>query len=286
MSGSRPGRPTDDGLPDARLAAALAAYDGSPPAVGELLAALSGARVFLALAASTLPPVPAARAQPWEAAPRGQESAAQMSVLSLRAESGARALPTFAAGVDVQRWRPAARPVPVGGAQACATALEDGASALLLDPLGVALPVGADWLRELAAGRVPVVGADLSTRRAPLPPGAGEPVAAALLQALAAALAGEPVRTARLLAGSDGVPVLAVSPTAAMSAADAAAMAERVRSRLGADLPATGLDLALTAEATPASGQLVPLPTRGRAGRVRGLVRRRRAGRPDDGTGG
>ena len=102
-----------------------------------MLAALATARVFLALAAQALATeasaVPGLR----------QESAAQMALLSLVSPTGARALPAFLAATDVPRWRPDARPVPVSGADACRTALEDGAVALLLDPAGAALAVPA-----------------------------------------------------------------------------------------------------------------------------------------------
>ena len=111
-------------------------------------------------------------------------------------------------------------------------------------------------LRELADGRVPVPGAGLSTRAvtgALTGPSSASPV---LVAALGAALRAEPVAAARLLVGPDG-PVLGVVPSQPLRAAELAALAERVRSRLGADLPAGGLDLAVV----PADGvgEAVPL---------------------------
>ena len=259
----------DDGRPDPRLAAALDAWrrGPSPAARAEVLAALSGARVFLALAArATATHVDAATGL-------RAESTAEMALLSVQGRDGARALPAFADGHEVQRWRAEARPVPVPGPLACATARDDGAAALLLDPSGAALVVGPDELAELAAGGVPVPGSAVSTRqgRGALQAPAG-PVDPALLGALADALAGEPVVAARGLDGPAG-PVRGVVPDGRPGPAALAALGDRVARRLGPALPADGLDLA----AVPPDGPGVPVPLRpGAPGGRRGLRRRRR----------
>ncbi len=252
--------PGDAGRPDPRLAAALAGGAGGGAARAEVLAALVTARVFLPLAAQALATEPSATTG------LRQESSAQMALLSLVSPEGLRALPAFLDGHEVQRWRPDARPVPVSGADACRTALEDGAAALLLDPTGAAVVVTGSALAELAAGRVPVDGA-LSTRTATveLVDGDADP---ALLAALAAALAGEPVTAARVLSGPDG-PVLGL--VTSLPPAELVALAARVRRRLGPDLPASGLDLAVVPPDGP--GRPVPLPAPARArrwGRRRG----------------
>lgn len=242
--------PPDDGRPDPRLAAALSAYDGSARSRAEVLAALSGARVFLALAAV------ATGTQVGESGLR-RESSAQMSLMGLVSAAGTRALPAFTDGHAVQRWQPGARPVAIPGAVACSSALDDGADALLLDPAGPAVAVGRDELTELAAGRVPVPGAALSTRLGGLGGALRTPERAdpALLVALGEALAGEPVRAAVLLQGPHG-PVLGVQ--ADLAAAALVSLAGRVRERLGAALPDGGLDLA---QVPPGSGGVpVPLP--------------------------
>jgi hypothetical protein len=242
----------DDGRPDARLADALAAWRTSPTAAAraEVLAALAGARVFLALAArSTGTGVSATTGLV-------EERGAEMALLSMVRPDGARALPVFADGHLVQRWRPEARPVPVPGPLACATAVDDGAGALLLDPLGAALVVPQPEMIALAHGRVPVPGTRLATRRAadPFRP-LVRPADPGLLQALATALAGEPVTAARLLEGPDG-PVLGVVPRGALDPAALAALAARVAARLGPHLPPQGLDLAVVGPDGP--GQLLP----------------------------
>ena len=253
----------DDGAPDPRLAAAVAGSDGSAAAEGELLAALAGARVFLALAAEALATeqstVPGLR----------QESAAQMSLLSVVSSSGARALPAFLDGHQVQRWRPEARPVPAAGPLACQAVLEDGAQALLLDPLGAAVAVSGEPLSELAAGRVPVAGAALSTRRGQVELGEGPPAPPALLEALSRALAPEGLAAARLLRGPDG-PVLAVTPREALPAHELAAFAARVQGRLGADLPREGLDLAVLPDGEQGQRVVLPRPSRPQGGAPQG----------------
>lgn len=244
----------DDGRPDIRLDAALNAWAtaATPAARSEVLAAVAGARVFLALAARATDPG------------RASERATEMALLSVVGSSGARALPVFTDGHRVQHWRPEARPVPVPGPQACATALADDAQALLLDPHAAALAVTREEMTALAQGRVPVPGSSLTTRRTedelgPLT----VPAAPELLAALTGALSGEAVSAARLLQGPDG-PVLGVVPQGRTDAADLAALAGRVAGRLGADMPAAGLDLAVVPPEGP--GTDVPLRSRRRRG--------------------
>jgi SseB protein N-terminal domain len=249
----------DDGRPDVRLAAALAGDADSPAGRAEVLAALAGARVFVALAAV---------ATGEQDAPGGlrQEAGATMALLSLVGADGGRAVPAFTDGHEVQRWRAEARPVPVPGPQACGAVLDDGAVALLLDPHRAAFVVGTAELAALAHGRVPVSGSALSARSGEVAltdPASADP---ALLVALGAALEGEPVAAARLLSGPDG-PVLGVVPRGPRPApAELAALAARLVARLGTALPPGGLDLAVVTAEGP--GAAVPL-------RRRRLLRRR-----------
>jgi len=258
VSGGPLGAANDDGRPDERLVAALAAHDGSPAGRAAVLASLVDARVFLALSARALGHE--------RSATTGlvQESEAEMSLLSIASATGARALPAFPDGHEVQRWRPEARPVRVMGPQACSTALEDGADVLLLDPAGARVAITREELGELAAGRVPVPGTALSSRHGTAP---AEPLEdPALVAALARALSGERgLQQARLLVGRDG-PVLGLVPRSPMSPADLAALASRVAEALGDDLPSAGLDVAVV----PAGGPGTAVPVRGR-----GVLRRR-----------
>jgi hypothetical protein len=254
----------DDGSADPVLATALPTYETAPAPVW---AALVGARVFLALEArpgAPDPPEGAGREATTMAAdsPAGHDHdrGAEMVLLGLTRPSGTRALPAFLAGDDVPRWAPSARPLRLTGSEACRAALDDGADVLLLDPDGAAVPVPVHVLRELAAGRVPVAGAALSTRLSAGLPGAGAPAAAGgtagssgpgpaghadprLVGALGSALRPErAVRAARLVPGPDG-PVLGLVLRSHLPAEQLLALADRVRARLGADLPRDGLDL-------------------------------------------
>jgi len=244
---------TDSGLADARLAAALVGWDDRPDAASaaEVYAALAGARVFAAITAT-----PAAG------------SGAQMAVLTLRGSAGGRALPAFLDVEAVVRFHTGARPKALSGPDAGAAALADGAVAVLLDPPGAAFVVTGAQLADLAAGRVPIAGTSLSSRRTTdtlTHPTQADPI---LLAALVEALEHEPVRAARLLAGPDG-PVLGLVPRHPLDAAALAGLAARLRPRLGGALPTAGLDVALVGAEGP--GLPVPLKTR-----RRGLLRRDR----------
>lgn len=236
---------TDTGEPDPRLAAALAAHatGATPSRRAEVLAALVDARVFLCLAA------------------RRHDGVVDMAMLSVVREDGARVVPVFSDGHAVQRWRPEARPRPLPGPQACATALEDGAAGVLLDPGAAALALSRDELVHLARGWVPVTGTSLAARRTTsalvAPAVAPDP---ALVRSLGEALAQEPVRGARLLEGPDG---LVLGLDADLDPSSLAALAQRVVRRLGPALPADGLDVAVAGSG--AAGVPVPLdrPRRG-----------------------
>lgn len=246
---------SDTGLADPRLAAALAAHaaTGTRAARAEALAAVAGARLFAAVTAtSTAEHVDAGTGL-------RAESTAEMALLTLVGSAGGRAVPLFLDAGAAVAFRPGARPVPLLGPEACAAALEDGAVAVLVDPAGAALVVTGADLRELAAGRVPVAGAPLSTARTASALTEPADVDDALLAAVTAALQDEPVRAARLLAGPDG-PVLGVVADGELSPGQLAALAARVLPR------AAVADLALAE--VPADGPGVPVP----------LARRRRWG--------
>jgi hypothetical protein len=240
--------PPDDGLADARLAAA-----GTH---AELLAALAGARVFAGVVAT-------ATAEEVTATGLRAESSAEMAVLLLEV-AGDRALPVFSSVPALTAWRADARPVRLTGPQACQAALDEGARAVVLDPGGTAVALTEEEVRALASGWVPVPGSALTTRH-----GAVElrqpavPLPQELVAALETALAGERLRAARLLEGPDGL-VLGVAPRRPLDPAALAALAQRVVERLGPQLPAEGLDLAQV----PPRGPGVPL--------LRGRLRPRR----------
>ncbi|MCA1712996.1 MAG: SseB family protein [Actinobacteria bacterium] len=239
---------SDDGSADPRLAAALAAFDGSTAARAEVLAALSGARVFVAITATSTAEHVA------EGTGLRADSSADMALVSLVASDGERALPAFADAADLKRWRLDVRPVPVTAAYLCRAALDDGAIAVVLGPV----TLDERELAALADGYVPVPGAPLAARRTtaeltdPV-----EPPAPELLAQLHRALAPERLKGARLLAGPHG-PVLGVVPKEPLDGAALAALAARVAARLGPT--AQRLDLA----AVPPKGPGRKITRRGR----------------------
>lgn len=227
----------DDGSADPRLVAALASG-----ARAEVLAALADARVFAAISATST-------AEHTTETGLRAESSAEMAVLMLEAD-GRRALPVFLAVGDVRRWRLEARPVRLTGPQACQAALDDGAEAVVLDPSGAGFALVASEVTTLAGGWVPVEGTSLATRRAETRLAVPAQVPPGLVEALALALRPERLRAARLLEGPDGL-VLGVAPRRALRPEELAALAHRVMTRLGAALPAAGLDLAQVAARGP-----------------------------------
>ena len=135
---------SDDGRADAGLVAALRTYDGSSPSRFDVLAVLAGARVFVAITATST-------AEHVEAGTGLRaESSAEMALVSLVASDGERAIPAFLDVAGVVGWRPGYRPVPVPGRELARAALDDGAAAVLLDPTGAALVVRRDDLVVMA----------------------------------------------------------------------------------------------------------------------------------------
>lgn len=234
----------DTGTADARLAAAVSAHDGSATAHAALLAALVDARVFAAITATST----AEHVE--EGTGLRAESSAEMAVVLLAGADGSRALPVFTSTDALKRWRLDVRPVPLTGPQAAQAARDEGAAALLLD---ARVPVTE--LDDVSRGWVPVVGSALAARVGETPLHEPADVPAGLAAALARALQGERLRAARLLEGPDGL-VLGVAPRADLGPAALAALAQRVVTRLGSDLPPDGLDLAVVPPRGPGADLL------------------------------
>jgi hypothetical protein len=124
--------PDDVGTADPQLRAAIAQ--------GELaLPALAAARLLVAVVAVA------------DVIEDGADKESHMAVVSMVNAAGERGLLAFT-GIDaMQRWQADARPVPVTGAQAAAAAIDDGASAMVIDVQGpVRMVIGGEALTELA----------------------------------------------------------------------------------------------------------------------------------------
>lgn len=128
--------PGDDGTTDAELAAAFSDGDGVA-----VLQALPTARVFVPIVA-LLGETPA----------QGDKNADMAAVLMTGAD-GRQALLAFSSIATMAAWDPKARPVPVLGRDAAMAALDEGASAVLLDLGNPSFTVVEDDdVRHLAAG--------------------------------------------------------------------------------------------------------------------------------------
>lgn len=123
------GAPDDDGAADPTLAAALAAYADDELREPEVLAALAGARLLV--------PVVAELGEA-ETGPDGlvRDKSSDMAAVLMRGADGRTALLAFTGLEAMRRWEPDARPVPVSAQVAGHAALQDGASALLIDVAG------------------------------------------------------------------------------------------------------------------------------------------------------
>ena len=123
----------DDGAADDALRRAIAAGQVS-------LATLATSRVLVAVMAVA------------DVVDDEGDKESHMAVVSMVNAEGERGLLAFTGMDALQRWQADARPVPVSGAQAAQAALDDGATALVIDvqgPVRMVLPM--DALAELAA---------------------------------------------------------------------------------------------------------------------------------------
>lgn len=144
----------DDGAASAELLASLRGYaDGTAP-YPAVLAALAGCRLLV-------PVVALLGEVEYDAAGLAHDKSSDMATVLLTAPDGRRALLAFSGTNAMRAWDPDARPVPVATPLAAATAVQEGADALLLDVgSGHQLAVTGDDLRRLAAGWRPVRLAD------------------------------------------------------------------------------------------------------------------------------
>lgn len=140
----------DDGSADAALATALQGYDAGTTSYPEVLGALAGARLLV--------PVVALLGEV-ETGPDGlaRDKSSDMAAVLLTGADGRLALLAFSDLAALAAWDPEARPVPVAAHLAAATAVQEGAHALVVDVAGPHRFVLADDdLHRLASGWRPV----------------------------------------------------------------------------------------------------------------------------------
>ncbi|HLR94499.1 MAG TPA: SseB family protein [Jiangellaceae bacterium] len=135
----------DDGGADQELEAALTAFAAltdeteHDPARLRVLCAMAEARVLVPVVALT------------------DETSAHMAAVTITGRDGRRGLLAFTSTTTLADWNSAARPVPVSVPMAAQSALNEGASALVLDLAGPAMfPVEHTELTAFAAGWRPV----------------------------------------------------------------------------------------------------------------------------------
>lgn len=144
-----PGFAGDDGAVDPEVAAALAAYDGAPQDRARALAAtaaLQDSRVLV-------PVVAVLGEVEHDAQGLAHDKSSDMAAVLMTGRDGRTALLAFSGAAPMRSWDPQARPVPVTLADAAAAAVQDGASALLVDVAGpVLFALEGEDLTRLAAG--------------------------------------------------------------------------------------------------------------------------------------
>lgn len=139
----------DDGAADPTVAAALAAYAADRDRYAEALAAVAGSRLLV--------PVVAVLGEV-EHGPDGlaREKDSDMAVVLTTGSDGRRALLAFTSTAAMAAWDPAARPVPVTATLAATAALQEQASAMVVDLAGPAtLVVEQAHLHRVAQGWLP-----------------------------------------------------------------------------------------------------------------------------------
>jgi SseB protein N-terminal domain len=223
-----PGNPGDDGAPDPRVSAALAAYAAGRGSEHAALTALAASRLLVPVVAVLT------GAEQGRADGLRREKSSEMALPTLIGADGRAALPAFTCLDSLARWRADARPVPVPAAGVWQAGAQE-ASAVVIDVAGpVPFAVDGARLAALAEGRP-----------APLPQ--EDPDVTELVRGV---LMGEPAIAAfRLLPGEQGTDLtLCLVPVAAASEAEAQAAAERASEAVVAgagDRLRRGLEVAL-----------------------------------------
>ncbi|WP_240044355.1 SseB family protein [Nocardioides albidus] len=139
----------DDGAADPALVRALEAYDAGAASYPEVLAALAPARLLV--------PVVAILGEAEVGADGlARDKSSDMAAVLLTGADGRLALLAFTDLAALAAWDPQARPVPVAAHLAAATAVQEGAHALVVDVAGPHTFVVDDDLRRLAARWTPV----------------------------------------------------------------------------------------------------------------------------------
>ncbi|MCW2763046.1 MAG: hypothetical protein JWR85_3247 [Marmoricola sp.] len=146
-----PGFAGDDGRVDPALSAALAAYDEGPE--GDAVSGHHAVLVALQDARVLVPVMAVLGEMEYDEQGLARDKTSDMAAVLMTGRDGRTALLAFTGSASLRRWNAEARPVPVGVRQAAQAAIQDGASALLLDVAGPVMFVAeGEDLQALAAG--------------------------------------------------------------------------------------------------------------------------------------
>ncbi|GAB2818433.1 SseB family protein [Actinocorallia aurea] len=144
----QPQFPDDDGSADPRLQAALTAYAGGRAAEYTVLEALAASRLLI--------PIVAMVTSEEEVDGLRREKESEVAMPMLTGQDGRKGVLGFTSLKTLQLWRADARPVPAHARDACRTALDEGADALVVDVAGP-VPFAVDGVRlHLLAEGAPV----------------------------------------------------------------------------------------------------------------------------------
>ena len=141
-----PGFAGDTGEVDPRVGAALASYAADAARYPEALAGLQDARVLV-------PVVAMLGEVEYDEHGHAHDKSSEMAAVLMQGADGRRALLAFTGTAPLQQWNPQARPVPVTTRVAARSAVQEEASALVVDVAGPhRLVIEGDDLAALAAG--------------------------------------------------------------------------------------------------------------------------------------
>ena len=213
----------DDGSAPPQLAAALAkvADDGVAAGLVDVVRALGAERVLV--------PVMSQAEVVEQVEGLTVDREASTGVVAISAPDGRQVLPVFSSIATMAAWRTDARPVPVQGRQAAASAVNDGWELLVVDPGGpVTVPVPRTAVWALANGQ--------QWQPAVAPGDGGElEVDAAVAQELCvAALVVPGVRSAEALPGQRSEVALRLGIDSGLDRAGLDAVLAQVNARLAA----------------------------------------------------
>lgn len=141
-----PGFAGDDGSAAPQVTAALAAWEQDPTTYPEALAELQRSRVLV-------PVIAILGEVEHDAVGLAREKDSDMAAVLMQGADGRLALLAFTGTAALNDWDPQARPVPVSAQVAATSAIQEGATALLVDLAGpVRFVVEGEDLRGLAEG--------------------------------------------------------------------------------------------------------------------------------------